>query len=241
METLTHQTDIYSLGVLMYKLLTGRLPFNASNALSLSYEILNMPRTPPSAVRPDLPKLLDDICLKAMQKSPADRYQSWMEFGKELSAAFGTLRLSGETVSDSEKFNELRQLSFFLDFDDVMLWEALRIGSWRTIPQGTDIIHEGEEATSFFLLVQGEVKVYMKGKALTTLERGSIFGELLYFSDQPTRRTTTIRTLTDITTLEIKSAALRGASAVCQVSFQRAFMRVLIDRLSQANAQLAHR
>src|SRR5690606_40249382 len=98
MENLTHQTDIYSLGVVMYKLLTGRLPFNASNQLSLTYEILNMPPTPPSSARPDLPKLLDDICLKAMQKNPADRYQNWIEFGKDLSAAFGSLRLDRKST-----------------------------------------------------------------------------------------------------------------------------------------------
>ena len=241
MEKLTHQTDIYSLGVVMYKLLTGKLPFNASNQLSLTYEILNMPPMPPSSVRPDLPKLLDDICLKAMQKNPADRYQTWIEFGKDLSAAFGSLRLSGETLSDSEKFNELRQLPFFADFDDVMLWEGLRIGSWRNIPRGTVIIKEGDPGDSFFLLVQGEVEVHMGGKLLNVLERGSIFGELLYFVDKPSQRSTTIRALTDVTALEIKAAALRNASAICQVSFQRAFMRVLIDRLSQANAKLAGR
>ena len=241
MEKLTHQTDIYSLGVVMYKLLTGRLPFSASNQLSLTYEILNMPPMPPSNARPDLPKLLDKICLKAMQKNPADRYQSWIDFGKDLSSAFGSLRLSGETLSDSEKFNELRQLPFFADFDDVMLWEGLRIGSWRGITKDTAIINEGEPGDSFFLLVQGEVEVYMHGKSLNVLQRGNIFGEVLYFSDKPALRTTTIRSITDVTALEIKSAALRGASAICQVSFQRAFMRVLIDRLSQANAKLAGR
>ncbi|HEY9397273.1 MAG TPA: serine/threonine-protein kinase, partial [Burkholderiales bacterium] len=241
MEKLTHQTDIYSLGVVMYKLLTGRLPFSASNQLSLTYEILNMPPMPPSNARPDLPKLLDKICLKAMQKNPADRYQSWIDFGKDLSSAFGSLRLSGETLSDSEKFNELRQLPFFADFDDVMLWEGLRIGSWRGITKDTAIINEGEPGDSFYLLVQGEVEVYMHGKSLNVLQRGNIFGEVLYFSDKPALRTTTIRSITDVTALEIKSAALRGASAICQVSFQRAFMRVLIDRLSQANAKLAGR
>jgi serine/threonine protein kinase len=241
MEKLTHQTDIYSLGVVMYKLLTGRLPFNASNQLSLTYEILNMPPTPPSSARPDLPELLDHICLKAMQKNPADRYRSWIEFGKDLSRAFGELRLSGDTLSDSEKFNELRQLAFFADFDDVMLWEALRIGAWRGIARDSVIINEGEQGDSFFLLVQGEVEVYMRGKPLNALQPGSIFGELLYFSDQPAQRNTTIRALGDIIALEIKSAALRNASAICQVSFQRAFMRVLIDRLSQANAKLAGR
>ena len=121
LEEVTHQTDIYSLGVVMYKMLTGRLPFNASNQLSLTYEILNVAPPPPSQVRPELPALLDEICLKAMQKNPADRYPTWIEFGKDLSKAFTTLRLAGESISDSAKFNELRTLAFFENFDDVTL------------------------------------------------------------------------------------------------------------------------
>lgn len=239
LEDVTHQTDIYSLGVMMYKLLTGRLPFNASNQLSLTYEILNVAPPPPSSARPDLPKLLDQICLKAMQKDPARRYQSWFEFGKDLSRAFGALRLQGEKLSDSEKFAELRALTFFADFDDVNLWEALRIGAWRTIPKSTVIIREGEHGDSFFLLVQGEVDVAIGNKSISTLGAGAIFGELLYFNDRHAQRSTTIKANTEITVLEIKSAALRGASAACQSGFQKAFMRMLIDRLSQANSKLA--
>lgn len=241
LEDVTHQTDIYSLGVLMYKLLTGRLPFNASNQLSLTYEILNVDPAPPSAMRPDLPKLLDQICLKAMRKDPAERYHNWIEFGKDLSRAFSTLRLQGEVLSDSEKFNELRGLSFFADFDDVMLWEALRIGAWRSIAKNSTIIREGEQGESFFLLVQGSVEVSLDNTPINTLGPGGIFGELLYFSDHHVQRSTTIQAISEIIVLETKSAALRSASAGCQVSFQKAFMRMLIDRLSQANAKLAGR
>jgi eukaryotic-like serine/threonine-protein kinase len=240
LEDVTHHTDIYSLGVMMYKLLTGRLPFNASNQLSLTYEILNVAPPPPSSARPDLPKLLDQICLKSMQKNPAHRYQSWFEFGKDLSRAFSALRLQGEKLSDSEKFNELRSLGFFADFDDVMLWEALRIGAWRTIPKNTTIIREGEQGESFFLLVHGEVDVSLKEKSISTLGPGAIFGELLYFNDVPIQRTTTIKANTEITVLETKSASLRQASANCQNSFQKAFMRMLIDRLGLVNSKLAH-
>ena len=45
--------------------------------------------------------------MKAMSKDPAERYQSWLEFGKDLSEAFVSLRLVGETISDSERFNKL--------------------------------------------------------------------------------------------------------------------------------------
>jgi serine/threonine protein kinase len=241
LEEVTHRTDIYSLGVVMYKLLTGRLPFNASNQLSLTYEILNVVPPPPSQLRPELPELLDEICLKAMQKNPAARYQTWIDFGKDLSKAFTALRLAGETISDSAKFNELRTLVFFEDFDDVTLWEALRISTWRTIPAKTQIIREGDSGESFYLIVEGQVDVSIQGKSINTVRRGGCFGELLYFSDQVAQRTTTITSTTDLTVVEIKTIALKVASSACQVSFQKAFMRVLIERLTQTNAKLAAR
>ncbi len=241
LEEVTHRTDIYSLGVVMYKLLTGRLPFNASNQLSLTYEILNVVPPPPSQLRPELPELLDEICLKAMQKNPADRYATWIDFGKDLSKAFTALRLAGETISDSAKFNELRTLVFFEDFDDVTLWEALRISTWRTIPAKTQIIREGDSGESFYLIVEGEVDVSIRGKSINAVRRGGCFGELLYFSDQVAQRTTTITSITDLTVVEIKTIALKVASSACQVSFQKAFMRVLIERLTQTNAKLAAR
>jgi eukaryotic-like serine/threonine-protein kinase len=241
LEEVTHQTDIYSLGIVMYKMLTGRLPFNASNQLSLTYEILNVAPPVPSQLRPELPPLLDEICLKAMRKTAADRYDTWIDFGKDLSKAFSALRLAGETISDSAKFNELRTLSFFEDFDDVTLWEALRISAWRTILKKTVIIREGDSGESFYLLVEGQVDVSIGGTSINTVRRGGCFGELLYFSDKVAHRTTSITSNTDITVVEIKTIALKVASSACQVSFQKAFMRVLIDRLTQANAKLATR
>jgi serine/threonine protein kinase len=241
LEDLNHQTDIYSLGVVMYKLLTGRLPFNASNQLALTYEILNVDPPPPSTLRPELPPILDAICMRAMRKKTSDRYQSWIDFGKDLSKAFGALRLAGETLSDSEKFNELKNMPFFVDFDDVVLWEALRISAWRVMGGKEVIIREGDPGESFFLLVQGEVEVSIGGNTIASIKPGGVFGELLYFVEKTTQRTTTITSVGEVTYIEIRSKALQVASSPCQVSFQKAFMRMLIDRLSQANAKLAKR
>lgn len=162
-----------------------------------------------------------------------------MDFGKDLTRAFAQLRLSGESISDSEKFAELRKMSFFEDFDDVTLWEALRISAWRHIAAGTVCIREGDPGDRFFLLLDGEVDVSIGGKHISSIRPGGCFGELLYFARTTAVRVTSVRACGEITVLEITTRALRAASDPCQVSFQKAFMRVLIDRLTQSNRKIA--
>ena len=238
MEALTHQTDIYSLGVTMYRLLTGRLPYQASTQAALTYAILNVVPPRPATLRPDLPPLLDQIVIRAINKDPKQRYRSWLEFGKDLSQAFVSLRLAGESVSESEKFNKLREFPFFEDFNDVALWEMVRIGSWKTVPAATPLIREGEEGDSFYLLVDGEVKVTLSGKPLATLKPGACFGEILYFTERVQRRTTTVTTGSDATIIEFKAVTLRAATDACQVGFNKGCMRVLVDRLAQSHERI---
>ncbi|MFN2644683.1 MAG: protein kinase [Burkholderiales bacterium] len=239
MERLTHQTDIYSLGVTMYRLLTGRLPFAASTQPALTYAILNTEPVRPAKLRPEVPGILDAIVMKAIEKDPAARYRTWLEFGKDLSQAFGSLRMAGASVSDSEKFTQLRDFSFFEDFNDVALWELIRIATWKTIAPQTALIREGESGDSFYFLVDGEVDVTLIGKRLATVKAGRCFGELLYFADRSQRRTTSVTTRGQITVMEVKADAMRAATDGCQAAFNKACMRVLIERLVECNQRLA--
>ncbi|HKB40896.1 MAG TPA: protein kinase, partial [Gemmataceae bacterium] len=83
-STLGPTADVYSLGVIFYELLTGHLPFNATNVMALFYQILSV--LPPSAtsVRPGLNEALVSICMRAMAKSPAHRFPRMAEMAEAL-------------------------------------------------------------------------------------------------------------------------------------------------------------
>ena len=240
-EPLTHQTDIYSLGVVMFQLLTGRLPFVATSHPSLMYQIVN--HRPPTvrSLRQDLPEAAEAIVSRALQKNLAVRYQSWIDFGKDLAGLVRHLEAPREELSDTRKFHMLRNLAFFRDFREVEIWETLRTAAWQKLPADTVIIEEGERAESFYVLVDGEVEVTRGGHLLNILQAGDCFGEMLYFSGETTLRNTTIRARNPVLVLEIRARALMGATDACQVQFNKAFMRILIDRLTAANQKLAER
>lgn len=70
------KTDIYSVGVMMYEMLTGRLPFDADSAVSVALMQLQTTAKRPRQINPDIPSGLEEITVKAMQKNPNDRYHS---------------------------------------------------------------------------------------------------------------------------------------------------------------------
>ena len=78
------KADLYSVGIMMYEMLTGKLPFEADNAVSVAIMQLQSQAKKPSTLNPDIPEGLEEITLKAMQKDPEHRYQSAAEMLKDI-------------------------------------------------------------------------------------------------------------------------------------------------------------
>ncbi|HKI63722.1 MAG TPA: serine/threonine-protein kinase [Burkholderiales bacterium] len=232
---LNHQSDIYSLGVVMYQMLAGRLPFHATSVAELMQQIVNREAPRLRSLRAELPEAVEAIVSRAMQKDLRLRYQSWLEFGRDLAGLARGLTEPSEDLSDARKFHALRDLSFFTGFSEIAIWETLRFATWSRVPAGTAIIEEGGHGDSIYILVEGRVEVTRAGTHLATLGAGDLFGVILYFADDIAERSTTVRSIGQAAVLEIKAAALNSASEACQVQFNKACMRLLVERLSQVD------
>ena len=81
------RSDIYALGVVMYQLCTGHLPFDADTPYAIILKHLTAPLPPPRSVRPDLPQVLEGVILKALAKNPDDRYQTADEMAHAVRVA----------------------------------------------------------------------------------------------------------------------------------------------------------
>jgi TolB-like protein/thioredoxin-like negative regulator of GroEL/predicted Ser/Thr protein kinase len=86
------RTDVWSLGVVLYEMITGQLPFKGEHEQSLIHSILNTDPIPPGKIRKDLQKGLESIVLKALAKNPNSRYQGMGEALEDLKAVAGGLK-----------------------------------------------------------------------------------------------------------------------------------------------------
>ncbi|MDR3086421.1 MAG: protein kinase [Azoarcus sp.] len=239
---LDHRTDIYSLGVVMYQLLTGHLPFESDNNYNLIYRIANELPPPVTEYRPEIPEALNVIVSRAMEKDVERRYQSWAEFSHDLTLAFRNcvVEPDREALPDTSKFQFLRGITFFHEFTDAQLWETIGFSQWRQFQPGTIILREGEAGDHFCFLVEGEAMVKRGGTLLGVFTPGDCFGEIALFSAGKGVRSASVEATSTVRFITIRAKALQRASDACRMHFYKGFLKVLATRLSLASSRIAN-
>jgi serine/threonine protein kinase len=233
-EVLTPASDLYSLGAVMYELLTGFRPFRADNLSKLLHQIVYATPPPIHTYRDDLPEDLEDVVAKTMIKDPDKRTNSGATMAAELTRVYKDLRQKYDSLDNQEHFDLLRTLTFFHEFSHAEIWEVLRASDWHEYRDGDDIVREGEIDDRFYIIVSGNVSVQANGNSLGNLGGGDCFGETSYV--RGAKRQASIQAVGAVTILRVSSTLMEQVSSSCQLRFNKVFLRSLITRLQGSGA-----
>jgi serine/threonine protein kinase len=235
-DRLTCFSDMYSLGVVAYELLTGHLPFQASSLVDLFDAIAKKEPAPPSARRPELPPALDRIILRMIAKKPEDRYPSWADLALDI-AETGRFSKFRQGIADSDKFGTLCALSSLREFSEPEIWELVQASKWARLPSHTVIMREDEPGQSMYLLTSGQIKVTRHGRLLNIIQAGEYFGEMAYIK-RGVGRQATLEALSDLVLAEFPFGALDALSAGCRLRLANSLLLNMTERLALADERI---
>lgn len=236
---LNQKTDLFSLGVVLFHMLTGRLPFRAKNPAQLIYKIINTEPPQVSQINSELPEQLDGVIRRALEKDLYSRYKNGADFAKDLSAVRYKILDDNSAPVDSSRYSILRKMPFFTEFEDVEIWEILRISRWRKVEANTLLIREGDSDQRFGIIIEGRVEMSVDGHRVCELAYGEVFGELAYLDQQDHRHACTAVATTGTVYLEINPSALSLATDECQDAFRSRLVTIVARRLGQAYRELS--
>ncbi|MBI2383023.1 MAG: protein kinase [Gammaproteobacteria bacterium] len=236
-EPLGPATDLYSLGAVLFHLLTGEPPFNGATVDELLAAIRTQPAPRPDALRAELPRQLGEIVERLLAKDPAERYAS----GEELAAALVRLRdklcASDQAASRRDSRDALRRLHFFTRFADDEVDEILSASSLLTFEAGQTVVQEGDIGDAFYLIALGQAEVRKAGKRISQLDKGDCFGEIAFLTSA--KRTASVVAATKVLALKINASIMDKVSRDCQLRFYKVFADILIYRLTVTSAKLS--
>jgi eukaryotic-like serine/threonine-protein kinase len=229
------QHDIYATGVMAYNLLTGFYPHRGDTQSAMIYEKLHGEPVPLERRRQNVPMALREAIDTAMHRDRTKRFHTWKQFRMALSAAFPQIREDASVSNDSARFEALRNLPFFSRFAENELWEAVRLGTRHTFEPGKEVIEEGADDQTVYVVETGELEVMHKGVRIGRVAAGEGFGEIAFIMGTDRPRSASVRVTIPTQVVAFRAEDLEKASGGLQAAFGRAIVKLLVQRLIHSN------
>jgi predicted Ser/Thr protein kinase len=223
------ESDLFSLGCVLYELLSGKKAFVGDNFFAIMYKIVHDDPVPLSQLRPDLPPAVIEVVQKAMAKDLAERFQTGMDLAYHLRLAIQGL----EEPLRKEKnvIDQIHHIPFFQNFSRDQVRELVQTASIVRIRRGGTIVAEGEIDDTFYVLLNGRALVMKEGRSLAEIAAGECFGEMAYITKQA--RSADVVASTDCILMKISATLLNRSSDAIQLLFFKNFALTLVRRLNQ--------
>lgn len=225
----TARSDIYSLGVVGYELLSARLPFYGQNLSHLIHQVVYATPRPLSRLRTNVSGALEAIVSKAMEKDPERRFASAQIMAAQLARASTELEQETKKEDARSRFDIARHLPFFRNFGYREVWEAVDHSDWLGFGEGDLIAQAGSREQALYIVVAGAVTLERDGREVEQLQRGHTFGELALLSGRA--RVTDARAALPTQLMRLDAQQLEATSNACQLAFQKLFNEALLRRL----------
>lgn len=218
-----------------YNLLSGAFPHKGDTRAELINEKLKGKPVPLGSRRQSLPAALVAAVEKAIHRDRPIRFASWQAFREPLAQAFPELIAQSATISESARFEELRHIAFFSRFTETQVREAVRIGKVRDLEGGTEVIAEGSDDTTLYVVESGELEVIHRGVRLGRIPTGEGFGEIAFIERTDRPRVASVKAVVPTKLIAFSADALKQASGALQAAFGRAIVSLLVKRLVYSN------
>ncbi len=247
---LDRQTDVFSLGAMSYEFLTGKKPFPAADLPTLFRKIKSEDPPPPHTVQTDIPLIISNCVMRAIEKDKEKRSQSAGEFADEMeiylsrTEMLDTQKLSISLESADKEFllNLKKSYTFFSDFSLEELNKIYNISSKHAYKQGEEIFSEGSIGNKMYIIISGQVKITKMFQGNTTettlnvLKHGDCFGEMALMESAPRFATATAETECNL--VAINEVVLRSSEPKLCLKLYKNLALILSDKLRKSDAKV---